>query len=176
MAGRRRGAGEGSIFQRKDGRWVGQLDLGVVSGRRRFRSVYGKQRRDVAERLTQLLRERDTGTLPAAGKLTVGDYLTSWLSSRRSRLRPATRRGYGWLLQRHVLPEIGAVRLEKLTPADVRRMLQRRLDAGLSPRSVHHVRAVLRAALSQAVKDGLGRATLRSWSRARHSTRARSPR
>lgn len=152
---RRRGAGEGSIFQRKDGRWVGQLDLGVQGSRRRYRSVYGKTRREVVEALTKLLHEQHTGTLSTAGRQTVAEYLTAWLDGRRSNLRPSTRRSYSWLVRTHVIPEIGSLRLEKLQPADVRRMLQRRLDAGLAPRSVHHMRAVLRAALHQAQKDGL---------------------
>jgi integrase len=151
----RRGAGEGSIFQRKDGRWVGQLDLGVIDAKRRYRTVYGKHRKEVAEGLTKLLREQHTGALPTAGRLTVGDYLETWLEGRASNLRPSTRRSYTWLVRKHLVPELGAVRLEKLQPADVRRTLQRRLAAGLSPRSVHHLRAVLRAALSQAVRDGL---------------------
>jgi integrase len=151
---KRRGAREGSIFQRKDGRWVGQLDLGYVvtpQGRRRhYHTVYGTSRADVAEGLTKLLRKQHTGTLTTAGKETVGAYAATWLDEKAS-LRPSTRRSYGWLIRCHLIPEIGTVRLEKLTPADVRRMFQRRGDSGLAPRSVHHLRAVL----SQAVKDGL---------------------
>jgi len=131
------------------------MDLGIVDGHRRYRTVYGKTRDEVAKQLTKLLGQRDDGTMPTAGRQTVADYVTAWLQGKKNNLRPSTRRSYGWLITKHVVPEIGAVRLEKLQPADVRRMLQHRLDAGLSPRSVHHIRAVLRAALSQAVKDGL---------------------
>ncbi len=156
---KRRGPHEGSIYQRKsDNRWVGQLDMGYVETsqgrRRRYRSVYGATRGDVAERFTKLLREQHTGTLTTAGRETVGTYAASWLGE-KSGLRPSTRRVYGWIIQRHLIPEIGTLRLEKLTPADVRRMLRRRADAGLSPRRVHHFRAVLRAMLAQAVRDGL---------------------
>ena len=155
MAGRR-GAGEGSIFKRQStGRWVAQLDLGIRNGRRRFRTVSAETRREAAEALTKMLREQQTGTLATAGRQTVGEYLEAWLQGRKSNLRPSTRRSYAWLLRTHIAPEIGGVRLEKLQPADVRRMLQRRLDAGLAPRSVHHMRAVLRAALHEAQKDGL---------------------
>jgi integrase len=155
MATKRRGSGEGSIFQRKDGRWVGQLDLGIVDSRRRYRTVYGKQRKEVAGELTKLLRQRDTGALTSAGRETVAGYAAAWLDGKKSSLRPSTRRSYAWLINTHLVPEIGSLRLDKLQPAHVRTMLQRRLDAGLSPRSVHHLRAVLRAALSQAVKDGI---------------------
>ena len=38
---RKRNSGEGSIFERSDGRWCAQLDLGWENGRRRRKSVYG---------------------------------------------------------------------------------------------------------------------------------------
>ena len=48
----RRGKNEGSIFQRKDGRWVGQIQIGHhPDGRRKFVSYYGKTRREVARKL-----------------------------------------------------------------------------------------------------------------------------
>lgn len=154
--GKSRGAGEGSIFKRAStGRWVAQLDLGVMGGRRRYRTVSAETRREAADALTKMLREQQTGTLAMAGRQTVGEYLEAWLQGRKNNLRPSTRRSYSWLVRTHIVPELGGIRLEKLQPADVRRMLQHRLDTGLAPRTVHHMRAVLRAALHEAQKDGL---------------------
>lgn len=151
---KRRGPGEGSIFKRTDGRWVGQLDLGYVDTpqgrRRRSRTVYGTTRADVAHRLTKLLREQHTGTLANDGGLTVGDFLTGWLA--RKRVRPSTRRGYQTWVEQHLIPSLGRIRLEKLQPQDVDTMVNAKLAAGLAPRTVHHIRAVLRAALAQAVR------------------------
>jgi integrase len=124
--------------------------------RRRYRYVYGDTRKEVAERLTTLLREQHTGTLAKDGKLTVGDFLTSWLEDKAARgLRPATVRGYRTWISQHLVPTLGRIRLEKLQPQDVDAMVKAKLASGLSPRSVHHIRAVLRAALTQAVKYGL---------------------
>jgi integrase len=152
---KRRGAHEGSIFQRKDdGRWVGQLDIGHVDTpkgrRRRFRTVYGTSRADVAEGLTKLLREQHVGALAKDSRLTVGEFLTGWLTDKR--VRPSTRRGYQTWVDQHLIPSLGRIRLEKLQPQDVDAMVHRKLEAGLSPRTVHHMRAVLRAALAQAVR------------------------
>ena len=52
----------------------------------------------------------------------------------------------------YVAPEPGHPRLDRLGPAHVASLLHRKLSSGLSPRPVHHVRAVVRAALNQAVK------------------------
>jgi integrase len=151
---KRRGPGEGSIFKRADGRWVGQLDLGYVDTprgrRRRSRTVYGPTRGDVAERLTKLLREQHTGTLANDGRLTVGEFLIDWLAGKQ--VRPKTRASYQTWVMKHLIPSIGRIRLEKLQPQDVDSMVRAKLASGLTPQSVHHLRAVLRSALSQAVR------------------------
>ncbi|HEY6379198.1 MAG TPA: tyrosine-type recombinase/integrase [Candidatus Dormibacteraeota bacterium] len=156
----RRGPGEGSIFQRKkDKRWVGQLDLGYVDTpqgrRRRYKTVYGTSRKEVAERLTKLLRDRQTGMLPTAGPITLGDYLSTWLANRERSLKPSTFRNYSGIVDHHLIPELGRIRLERLRAEDVDAMLQRRLKAGSSAARVHDLRSVLRAALGPAVQRRL---------------------
>ena len=49
--GKRRGHGEGSFYQRKDGRWVGEVLLGWEDGRRQRKFVYGRTRRGAADKL-----------------------------------------------------------------------------------------------------------------------------
>ena len=49
MATRRRGKGEGSIYRRRDGLWVGSADLGPQGGRRRRDAVYGKTQKEVRD-------------------------------------------------------------------------------------------------------------------------------
>lgn len=77
MVRKRRGKGEGSIYRRADGRWVGQFE---VNGKRRY--VSGKSRAEVAKRLTKAIAERDAGIIFDAEGLTVGEYLARWLYER----------------------------------------------------------------------------------------------
>ncbi len=79
---RRRGNGEGSIYQRADGRWCAAISVG-----QRRRVLYGKTRREVAERLAALQQEATTGGLVDPSRLTVGEYLTTWLDAVRPQLR-----------------------------------------------------------------------------------------
>jgi integrase len=65
----RRGRGEGSIYRRKDGRWVAQYEVG---GKRRY--IYGKTRKEVATKLTKAMAERDAGMVFDAGSLRLGLY------------------------------------------------------------------------------------------------------
>jgi integrase len=58
-------------------------------------------------------------------------------------------------VKRHIAPELGRVRLDKLAPQDVQVLLARKSASGLSPQTVRHVRAILRIALNQAIKWSL---------------------
>jgi integrase len=68
----------------------------------------------------------------------------------RASLRPLTFESYELNVAR-VVPPIGSVRLQQLTPAMLNR-LYGELGEGLSPRSVRYVHTVLRHALADAVK------------------------
>ncbi|MCG8626179.1 MAG: site-specific integrase, partial [Proteobacteria bacterium] len=47
----RRGHNEGTIYKRKDGRWCAQVSLGIVNGKKKRKSVYGKTRKEVSDRM-----------------------------------------------------------------------------------------------------------------------------
>jgi integrase len=148
----RRGNNEGTIVQRKDGRWAGAVTTGLAQ--RRW--VYGKTREEVARRVIDALKSTQDG-VPIPGELeTVERFLTKWLEQTvRPKVRPVTLVSYATIVRLHLIPELGAVRLSRLTPADVQGLLNRKMVAGLSPRRVEYIRGVLRQALGHAVKWGL---------------------
>ena len=73
---KKRGNGQGSIYRRTDGRWVGQYLVHTAKGPK-YRYLYGKTRAVVAEKLTKAMADRDSGLIFDAGKMTVGEYLDS---------------------------------------------------------------------------------------------------
>lgn len=152
--GSRRGFGEGSITQRKDGLWVARVSIG--GGKRK--SYYGRTRKEVAEKLKVALREQQQGTLPAAPGLTVQEYLESWLRDvSASEVRPRSLRNYQDYVRLHVGPSIGGTKLEKLGPRDLQR-LYNELGTKLAPKTVGNVHAFLHVAFETAVRWGyLGR-------------------
>jgi integrase len=59
---KRRGNGEGGIYQREsDGKWCASVDLGFVNGKRRRKVIYGKTRKEVADKLKTLHRDQAAG-------------------------------------------------------------------------------------------------------------------
>jgi len=150
----RRGPNEGNIYLRADGRWVARLTVGYQGGKRVRKHFYGHSRREAQERLTRALRDAQQG-LPVGidERQTVAQYLTRWLEDAvRPSVRPRTYVTYAGYVRRYLIPELGRIPLAKLTPQQVQTMLNRKLADGLSARSVHHLRAVLRHALNQAVR------------------------
>ena len=75
----RRANGEGSIYQRKDGRWTGAVYVLNRDGGRQRRQVYGKTRAEVAGKVADLL-SLNRKHIPAAPvEVTVQQYAQSWL-------------------------------------------------------------------------------------------------
>jgi len=153
----RRGANEGTISLRKDGRWQARLHLGYEAGRRRRKSFYGHTRREVQEQLTRALRDQQQG-IPVATdeRQTVEQYLRRWLTDAvRPSVRASTYAAYEMHLRLYLIPELGRIPLARLTPQHVQALINAKLRSGLAPRSVLHMRAVLRRALNQALRWGL---------------------
>lgn len=153
---RRRGANEGSIFERDDGRWCAVLNLGWEGGRRRRKYVYGATAAEVQEQLLKARTDHAAGLPVSTDRQTVEHFLRDWLeNSVRPSVRVATYRSYEQTVRNHLILELGRLPLRKLGPQHVRAMLNRKLAAGLSARSVAYLRVVLRAALNQARKWNL---------------------
>ena len=153
---KKRGNGEGSIYQRKDGRWVGHYTVHTAKGPK-YCYIYGKTRKEVAEKLTKRIADRDSGLIFDAGKMTLGEYLDRWLSdSVKGTVRVSTYERHEAIIRLHIKPSIGRVGLKKLTPAHVRSLYREKLNSGLlAPATVRKIHSTLHKALSQAVADGL---------------------
>ncbi len=149
---KRRGHGEGTIKQRSDGRWEGQVSL--PDGRRK--SVYGKTRREAQDKLRAALRDLDAGLDLSAGRQTFDHFLHQWLSaSVRPAVATKTYEGYESIVRVRIVPRLGRTPLRKLTPLDLQALYASLQDAGLSNRSILHTHRVLHRAFAQAVRWGL---------------------
>ena len=144
----KRGNHEGGVTERKDGRWMGRLSL--EDGRRK--AIYGKSPDDVREQLRKLRSQLDQGLPIVSDKRTVGEYLVEWLETVRPRLQPTTYARYEGLIRIQAIPEIGKVKLSRLTPQHVQKLYATWRERGLSATTIKHVHTVLHGALSQAVK------------------------
>ena len=71
---KKRGNGEGSVYKRKDGLWVGQYKIQTQNGTK-TKYIYSKTRKEAASKLADALAERDSGLVYKCGPMSLGDYL-----------------------------------------------------------------------------------------------------
>lgn len=149
----RRGKGEGSIYQRaSDGRWVGIVDLGYVGGKRVRKTVYGKTQREVIAKRKALQTSIDSGVVP--DNATLEQWITHWLERIAAhRNRPSTLRGYRTYVHQWIIPNLGHIRLSKLTPEHVRALHDAMRTAGKSPASIRQAHAILGRCLRVAAAE-----------------------
>ena len=151
----RRGNGEGTITRRKDGRWEAKYTAHTAEGPKR-RALYGKTRKEVADKLARALTDRVSGFTFDTENMTVGEYLDRWLNdSDRGSVRTSTYERHEQIVRLHLKPAFGRVKLSKLTPAHVQGLYRHKLDSGLSPATVQKIHVVLHKALAQALKWNL---------------------
>ena len=148
--GSKRGNNEGSIYPRKDGKWVAAITVG--GGERRV--FYGDTRREAAEKLTEALRKQQRGELETGPGQKVEKFLMSWLENvARPRVDHATYVRYEQFVRLQLVPHLGKTQLVKLSPQQVTAMYQK-LGEGLSASTILKVHLCLHTALETAVRWG----------------------
>jgi integrase len=150
------GNGEGGISRhKKSGLYMARYTVKTPTGPKR-KTLYGKTRREVDEKLTKAKADRDGGLVFDADNMKLGEYLGRWLTdSVRDTVRPTTFERYEQMVRLHIRPVLGQLKLKNLTSTHVRGLYRQRLDAGLSPRTVQYIHVTLHKALKQAIADGL---------------------
>jgi len=142
------------------GTWSYRLDLGLgPDGRRQQKQVAGFPTRRAAQvALNEALAEHQHGAYVAPSKMTLNEFVATWLDAVKPELAETGWANYRSLMQKYVLPRIGQVRLVDLTPQRIQALYGELLERGkrdgspLSARSVLQVHKTLHRALGDAVR------------------------
>jgi len=158
-----RGNGEGTIFQRKDGKWQGAVTIGTdpQTGKQKRKYFYGDTRKEVARQMTNLKQKLFSGTYSEPSEMKLIDWLNSWIEGRKSTLAYKTYKNYKTMIKNHLI-DIGDTKLKDLRTRQVQKLLNDKLkngkvygEGGLSPRTVKYIYQTLHVALEQAVKENM---------------------
>jgi integrase len=155
---KKRGNNEGTIVHRKDGRWMASITIGrdPATGKVKRASFYGKTRQEAADQLAHALSDLGRGAFVAPHKLTVGQWLETWLQEyKRPQVRPLTFDNYERIVRCHLIPTLGHIPMKELRPENVQRAYNERRQSGMSAGSICVMHAVLHGALRQAMKNQL---------------------
>lgn len=118
--GKRRANGQGSVYQRKDGMWVGSAYVLTTNGTRKRVMVYAKTSKDASAKLTRKISDSDQGIPVPAETWTVGQYLSYWLENVAKLRRQKTYEGYESNARLYLIPGLGRKKLHRLTAQQVR--------------------------------------------------------
>lgn len=144
--------GGGTVYQRADGLWVAER---TVKGTRTRRT--GKTEMLARARLGRAFGQSVTKAAPLSADPLLADYLPAWIADRRTkgkRLKDKTRLGYERIINGHLIPSLGSVRLGDLDRDRVKDMLADLEASGRAAGTRRNIRNCLSAALSDAVEDG----------------------
>jgi integrase len=133
---------------------MARYTIQTATGAKR-KAVYGKTRKEAAEKLTKALADRDMGLVFEGENQTLAAFLDSWLNGTvKGSVKATTYESYERLIRCHIKPELGRRKLKTLAPDHVQTLYQRKLDSGLAPGTVRQIHSVLSRALDQAMRWG----------------------
>ncbi|WP_206093763.1 site-specific integrase [Paludifilum halophilum] len=149
--------------RKRGNKWCFVLDVGrdPQTGKRKQKWFSGfKTKKEAQKAMTAKLHELNQGAYIEPSKITLADYLNRWLNDyARINCSPRTLEGYEYIIEKHLIPDLGNITLDKLKPMDLQnyygnKLINGRKDGsgGLSPRSVLHHHRVLHEALEYAVR------------------------
>jgi integrase len=145
----------GTITSRSPGSYRIRYSLGrdPVTGKRRFGTATVRGTRKQAEKeLVRLLRTVDTGEHVDPTRITAGDWLRLWVDALKTEVSPKTHERYAEIVRCYLLPAIGSVQLQRLTPTDIQRGYNN-FDRKPSPRTRRHIHRILKSALARAIEQ-----------------------
>lgn len=139
---------------------TGKRNQKWISPQKEFNLPKPPNKKECDKLLIDYLKQLNDGTYIESTDITLGDWLTRWLSEHGRSLKPTTVASYETIIKLHILPEIGHIPLAKLKPAHLQilydeKLSHGRLDGrpgGLSSRVVNYIHQIIRKALDKALK------------------------
>ncbi|MFJ8211864.1 tyrosine-type recombinase/integrase [Streptomyces sp. NPDC096033] len=149
--------GRSSIYQGSDGKWHGRVTVGIRDdGTPDRRHVERKTRADVTAAVRELEKQRDAKTVRKPGKAwTVKTWLTHWVENVAPlAVNDNTMVGYRVAVRKHLIPGLGAHRLDRLKPEHIETFYAKMQANGSKSATAHQVHRTFRTALNEAVRRG----------------------
>lgn len=142
---------KGKKYTYYEARYTEGFDPGT--GKQIQRSIMGKTQKEVAQKLKAATAALDAGTYKAPCKMSVGEWLDTWIAEYLSNVKPLTQQNYAKQVNKHLKPALGATKLETLEAHTIQKFYNSLSESGLSPKTVKNIHGVLHSALQQAIEN-----------------------
>ena len=138
-------------------RYTSGYDPGT--GKQIQRSICGKSKKEVMQKLRQVTTDIDSGTYTEPCDLTVGEWLDTWLTTYLQNVKPRTIESYEMNIRLHLKPGLGAVKLQVLNAPQVQNFYNELAkhhgkNPALSAKTIHCIHGILHKALKKAIQIG----------------------
>ena len=149
--------GEGSVFQRADGRWVAKLQVGVkANGNPDIRTKYAKTEPEAKRKLREMKKTAHQEMPAQRRKQTVEKYILEWFPRYKKGLKPASYDRQENSIMYQIVPFIGQYQIHSVVPSDIKDLMNRlQYDEGYAYSTVKKAYDTLNECLRQAVEDGI---------------------
>lgn len=145
---------KGTIIERKDGRWMGVVELPKDgTGKRRRKYIYGKSYTEVEEKQIELLYDLQNSLYVKGAKTKFGVYLDEWVNNYTENKSETTAELYKMYAEKHVKPLLQGYQLDKILPVHITKFCNQKLKEGLSKNTVGKLFAFLNRAFKDAVRN-----------------------
>jgi len=155
----KRSNGEGSPYQRTDGRWAVPLRYqDPMTGEHVRKFFYGRTKREAMAKMTAARKRIEAGAPVKDSTATVAAWLAEWRSGalEASSRADSTKNTYKTLAKKHIEPApFGLLPLDRLKPSHIDRLILELREKKLAPSTIRQVYTILRLALADAKRDGL---------------------
>ncbi|WBT09185.1 site-specific integrase [Corynebacterium sp. SCR221107] len=153
---KQRAKGTGSIYQNTRGQWVAAMEVGwSVRGTRQRVTFKARTEAEVRAKLADAqMRLAVEGPAASFSSITVKRWADIWLAERQRTVRPGTYVSDRSAVCRWIIPAVGHIRLDALTPMDIRRVANQQESSGLALTTMRRTHAVLGKLLTDAVAEG----------------------
>ena len=142
--------GNGSVYSRKDGRYVASIK-DPVSGKRIER--YAKTEKEAEKLLEDLKFQIKQNTLATGPRQTVEQYLTRWLEDvHKPEVEEISYIHQSGIVRIHLIPALGHLQLRNLTAQHIQHLYTSLFKKGYKPNTIHAIHSVLHKALKNAVR------------------------
>lgn len=136
------------LKKRADGRY--QLKVTLPNGQIRF--VYGRTQKEAQEKKSDLLMQYGRGVTDFRA-VTLEEWTGIWWETRkRGSTGNSDQRSTKMLLERHIIPALGAMPVQNIRPIDVEKLLKK---TGKSRSLQKHIVSVLNGIFKYAIENGL---------------------
>ena len=152
---KRRMNGEGTIYQRKDGRWCASITTGV-NGESIRKDFYGKTQGEAKKKMDQFLRDVEDGQYTEGAESRLSEYISKWLKDfKYGGLKSSSYDRLECTIKNHVIPKLGKYKLKQLSSVVIQtQLINKMFEAGLSRSSIKKAHDALNACLKHAVIHG----------------------